>query len=150
MTIARTGPVDIHVGARIRLRRRLRGLSMEKLGRATGVTYQQLQKYETGANRVSPSRLWQLAKVLSVPVSFFFGDMPPEISGEAPGLDEAAEPLDDDLLAKRETLQLVRAYHSIPEAATRRSVYKLIKALAETAAAAEQGAGRRAPGKPAT
>jgi transcriptional regulator with XRE-family HTH domain len=150
MTIARSGPVDRHVGARIRLRRRLRGLSMEKLGRATGVTYQQLQKYETGANRVSASRLHQLAKVLGVPISFFFDELPPEVSGRVPSLEQAADPFDDGLLARRVTLELVHAYHNIPEAATRRGVYKLVKALAETAAAEEeQGAGRRAPGKPA-
>jgi transcriptional regulator with XRE-family HTH domain len=142
-------PVDIHVGARIRRRRVLLGLSQEKLAHAIGLTFQQVQKYERGTNRVSASRLYQLAKVLGVPISFFFGDMSPEVSGKARGLAEAADPFDDDLLAQRVTLELVRAYHNIPEAATRRGVYKLVKAVAETAAAEEQGAGRQAPGKPA-
>lgn len=71
-------PVDVHVGARLRLRRILLGLSQEKLGEALGLSFQQVQKYERGSNRVSASRLWQIAKVLEVPVSFFFDDMPDE------------------------------------------------------------------------
>jgi transcriptional regulator with XRE-family HTH domain len=145
---ANPDPVDGHVGARIRALRTLRGMSMEKLASATGVTYQQHQKYETGANRVSASRLWQIAAALSEEVSFFFDDMPPEVSGKARERAEAAEPLDDDMLAKRVTLELVRAYHGIGDAETRHLVYDLVLAIAE-AAAGEQGTGRRAPGRPA-
>ena len=139
-------PVDVHVGSRIRLRRTLLGMSQEKLGKAIGLTFQQVQKYERGTNRVGSGRLYQLAKVLSVPISFFFDDMPPEVSGEAPGFAEVAEPFDNGLLNKRVTLELVRAYHNIPDAATRSYVYDLVQAIAE-AAAEEQGAGRAAPGK---
>ena len=140
-------PVDIHVGARIRRRRVLLGLSQEKLAQAIGLTFQQLQKYESGANRVSSSRLYQLANLLGVPISFFFDDMPPEISGRAPGPAKAAEPLEEGLLAKRETLEFVRAYHRIPDGETRRHVYDFVRAIAETTAAEKQGARRRAPGK---
>ena len=75
-------PVDIHVGARVRLRRTLLGMSQEKLGEAIGLTFQQVQKYERGANRVGASRLYDLSRVLEVPVSFFFDDMPDEISSK--------------------------------------------------------------------
>ncbi len=142
-------PVDIHVGARIRRRRVLLGLSQEKVGHAIGLTFQQLQKYEKGTNRVSSSRLYQLAKLFGVPISFFFDDMPPEISGRASERAKAAESLDDGLLAKRETLEFVRNYHRIPDGEMRRYVYDLVQAIAETAAAEKPGAGRRAPGKPA-
>ncbi len=142
-------PVDIHVGARIRRRRVLLGLSQEQLAHGISLTFQQLQKYENGANRVSSSRLYQLANLLGMPVSFFFDDMPPEISGKAPGLSEAAEPLDDGLLVKLETLKFVRNYHRIPDGELRRYVYDLVQAIAETTAAERPGAGRRAPGKPA-
>ena len=75
----RPNPVDIHVGKRVRLRRTLLGISQEKLGDAIGLTFQQVQKYECGANRIGSSRPFDLSRVLDVPVSFFFEDMPPEI-----------------------------------------------------------------------
>ncbi len=131
-------PVDVHVGSRIRLRRTLLGMSQEKLGKAISLTFQQVQKYERGTNRVGSSRLYQLAKVLSVPISFFFDDMPPEVSGRAPGLAEAAEPFDDSLLTKRETLELVRGYHRITEPTVRRRVFDLVKSLAAQARSAER------------
>ena len=142
-------PVDIHVGARIRRRRVLLGLSQEQVGHPIGLTFQQVWRYENGAIRVSSSRLYQIAKLLGVPISFFFDDMPPEISGRAPSPAEAAAALDDGLLAKSETLKFVRNYYRIPDGEMRRYVYDLVQAIAETAAAEKQGAGRRAPGKPA-
>ena len=142
-------PVDVHVGARIRWRRVLLGLSQEQLAHGISLTFQQVQKYENGANRVSSSRLYQLARLLGVPISFFFDDMPPEISGKAPGLSEAVEPLDPGLVAKRETLELVRNYHRIPDGETRRYVYGLVQAIAEATGPEKRDAGRRAPGKPA-
>ncbi|MFP6756792.1 MAG: helix-turn-helix transcriptional regulator, partial [Alphaproteobacteria bacterium] len=81
---ANPNPVDIHVGSRIRLRRTLLGMSQEKLGKAIGLTFQQVQKYERGTNRVGSSRLFQLAKILDVPVSFFFDDMSAEIASGQP------------------------------------------------------------------
>ncbi len=145
---ANRDPVDVHVGARIRLCRRLLGMSQGKLGKAIGVTDQQVQNCETGANRVSASRLWQLATMLCVPVSFFFDDMPPEVSGKAPGLAEPLRRLDDGPLAKHRTLELVRAYHGISEAAVRAKVRALVTAIGDAAGGGEQGGGHPAPGRP--
>jgi transcriptional regulator with XRE-family HTH domain len=134
-TISRRGegphPIDIHVGARLRLRRTLLGLSQEKLGEAVGITFQQLQKYERGANRISASRLYHLALVLDVPVGFFFEDMP---TGQpvAEGADVIQEPTETDefeSMARRETLELVRAYYRIGDPLIRRRAFELIKAL---------------------
>jgi len=129
-------PIDVHVGSRIRLRRTLLGLSQEKLGEAIGLTFQQVQKYERGANRVSASKLWSLSQALDVPVSFFFDDMPDEAAtarvrddegGDAERVAPAYEP---DPMAKRETLELVRAYYRISDPTVRKRVYELVKALA--------------------
>ncbi len=79
--VSRSGPIDIHVGARVRLRRNLLGLSQTDLGKAVGVTFQQLQKYEKGTNRISPSRLFNLSRVLDVPISYFFEDLSPAAAG---------------------------------------------------------------------
>jgi transcriptional regulator with XRE-family HTH domain len=134
-TISRRGegphPIDIHVGARLRLRRTLLGLSQEKLGEAVGITFQQLQKYERGANRISASRLYHLALVLDVPVGFFFEDMP---TGQPlpEGAEVVHEPTETDefeSMAKRETLELVRAYYRIGDPNVRRRAFELIKAL---------------------
>ncbi|MFM2043909.1 MAG: hypothetical protein RLY86_2485 [Pseudomonadota bacterium] len=124
-------PIDIHVGARLRLRRTLLGLSQEVLGEAVGITFQQLQKYERGANRISASRLFNLSQVLGVPVNFFFEDLPtggPEATGEV------SETQEFESMARRETLELVRAYYRIPEEHVRRRAFELIKALAGDAA----------------
>jgi len=130
-------PIDIHVGARMRLRRTLLGMSQEKLGEAIGLTFQQVQKYERGANRIGASRLFDLSRVLDVPVSFFFDDMPDAvqaqspvavITGTAPAATEAAT-VGRDHLTSRETLELVRHYYQIPPRA-RVQVYALAKALA--------------------
>lgn len=114
-------PIDVHVGTRVRLRRTLLGMSQEKLGDSLGLTFQQVQKYERGANRIGASRLWQLGQVLDVAVSFFFDDMP----GTAP-----AKASDDGLLMRRETLELVRAYYRIPSVALRHRVFDLTKSIA--------------------
>ena len=140
--VSRTGkpnPVDIHVGIRVRLRRTLLGFSQEKLGEAMGLTFQQIQKYERGANRISGSRLYALSRVLDVPVSFFFEEMPREISGKdgkpVPGIAERYQAeFSHDPLAKRETLELVRAYYKISPSDVRLRVFDLVKAVAgETA-----------------
>jgi transcriptional regulator with XRE-family HTH domain len=126
-------PTDIHVGARVRLRRTLLGLSQEKLGDAIGLTFQQVQKYERGANRVGASRLYDLSKVLDVPVSFFFEDMAPAGEPEArAGLAESAEGYEPDPMLKRETLELVRAYYKIGDPHIRRRLFDLAKALAKS------------------
>jgi len=129
----KANPVDIHVGSRVRIRRTLLGLSQGKLGEAVGLTFQQIQKYERGANRISASRLYALSHVLDVPVPFFFEDMTPEISGKGgkslPGHAEAVKE-GVDPLAKRETLELVRAYYRIKDPNVRKRLFYLFKGLA--------------------
>lgn len=126
-------PVDIHVGARVRLRRTLLGMSQEKLGEAIGLTFQQVQKYERGANRVGASRLYDLSRVLEVPVSFFFDDMPDEISTksvhERREMSESPDPFDNDPMNRRETLELVRAYYRITDPTQRKRVFELVKSM---------------------
>lgn len=120
-------PVDTHVGARLRLRRTLLGLSQTELARSVGLTFQQVQKYESGANRISASRLYHIAEALDVPVSFFFDDM--QRDGGFSGLHEDAAtfaPADNG----REGLEMMRNYHRIADEAIRRSVYDLTKSLA--------------------
>ncbi len=127
-------PTDIHVGSRVRLRRTLLGMSQEKLGEAIGLTFQQVQKYERGANRVGASRLYDLSRVLDVPVSFFFEEMAPS-DPRASGLAEPAERYEGDPMLKRETLELVRAYYKITDPHVRRRLFDLAKALAKSAEA---------------
>jgi transcriptional regulator with XRE-family HTH domain len=123
-------PTDVHVGARVRLRRTLLGMSQEKLGEALGLTFQQVQKYERGANRIGASRLHELSRVLDVPVGFFFEDMPDTaMAGARPGAGSEL-PVEGDLMLKRETLELVRAYYRINEPHVRRRLFDLTKALA--------------------
>ncbi len=123
--------VDAHVGSRVRLRRTLLGMSQEKLGQAVGLTFQQIQKYERGTNRIGSSRLYQFSQILDVPVSFFFDDMPAEVAGRAPGLGEGStDAFETDKLARRETLELVRAYYRIPDPGVRKRVFELVKAVA--------------------
>jgi len=147
MPSGKPNPVDVHVGARVRLRRTLLGLSQEKLGEAIGLTFQQVQKYERGANRIGASRLWDLSRVLDVPVTYFFEDMEDDIAAMSPrnvtpDVVEAT-PDTDDPLTKRETLELVRAYYRISSPTVRRRIYDLARALAanedlaQPAAAAE-------------
>ncbi len=127
---ANPNPVDIHVGSRVRLRRTLLGMSQEKLGNALGLTFQQVQKYERGTNRIGSSRLFLLSRILDVPVSFFFDDMSPEIASGQVGFAEAAQAnFDQDDLAKRETLELVRAYYKITDAGVRKRLFDLVKAV---------------------
>lgn len=134
----RASPIDAHVGARVRLRRTLLGMSQEKLGDALGLTFQQVQKYERGVNRIGASRLFDLARVLDVPIGFFFDDLPPEMGGNVAvrsrpalyGFAETQDGFDDENTNKRETLELVRAYYRITDPAVRKRVFDLIKSLA--------------------
>lgn len=122
-------PVDVHVGSRVRLRRTLLGMSQEKLGDAIGLTFQQVQKYERGANRVGASRLYDLSRVLDVPVSYFFeelGDAGP--SGST--TEQNTESYQSNPMMKRETLELVRAYLRISDPQIKRRLFELAKALA--------------------
>ncbi|ABC24569.1 transcriptional regulator, XRE family [Rhodospirillum rubrum ATCC 11170] len=137
-------PVDVHVGARVRLRRTLLGLSQEKLGEAIGLTFQQVQKYERGANRIGASRLWDLGRVLDVPMAYFFDEMDDSTQRHSP-MNIAQHPGEPpvqgtDTMTRRETLELVRAYYRIGDPGVRRRVFELTKTLAgigEGAAAAE-------------
>ncbi|MBI4968898.1 MAG: helix-turn-helix transcriptional regulator [Rhodospirillales bacterium] len=127
-------PIDVHVGNRVRLRRTLLGMSQEKLGEAIGLTFQQVQKYERGANRIGSSRLYDLSNVLDVPVSYFFDDMADEVTRQSPrqiiGLSEdPPEVFEHDPLTKRETLELVRAYYKIADPHVRKRIFELAKAL---------------------
>jgi transcriptional regulator with XRE-family HTH domain len=135
----RASPIDVHVGSRIRLRRTLMGMSQERLGEALGLTFQQVQKYERGVNRVGASRLFDLSRVLDVPISFFFDDMPEPLAGmhgnyqttrAAGGFAENQDGFGtDEMLNRRETLELVRAYYRINEASVRKRVFDLIKSM---------------------
>jgi|TARA_R100001126_G_C4848687_1_gene160826 transcriptional regulator with XRE-family HTH domain len=108
-------------------------MSQEKLGEAIGLTFQQVQKYERGANRVGASRLYDLSRVLEVPVSFFFDDMPDEISTksvhERREMSESPDPFDNDPMNRRETLELVRAYYRITDPTQRKRVFELVKSM---------------------
>jgi transcriptional regulator with XRE-family HTH domain len=132
----RPSPIDVHVGSRIRLRRTLLAMSQERLGDALGLTFQQVQKYERGVNRVGASRLFDLSRVLDVPISFFFDDMPETVSGQSAGaghrgmgFSDAHDPFGDDTMSRRETLELVRAYYRIADPALRKRVFELIKSM---------------------
>ncbi|MDD2324866.1 MAG: helix-turn-helix transcriptional regulator [Alphaproteobacteria bacterium] len=133
-------PVDVHVGSRLRLRRNLLGMSQEQLGKACGLTFQQIQKYERGTNRMGSSRLYQFAKILDVSISYFFDDVRTDRlspSAQIGFAENEQTPLDmggseNEMLHRRETLELIRAYYKIQDAKTRRKVYELIKSMAES------------------
>ena len=142
----RANPIDSHVGSRIRMRRTLLGMSQERLGDALGLTFQQVQKYERGVNRVGASRLYDLSRVLDVPISFFYEDMPESLGGASlagppvgrggslGGFADAQDAFGsvsriDDSLNRRETLELIRAYYRIPDAAVRKRIFELVKSL---------------------
>jgi len=117
-------PVDVHVGKRVRHRRWMVGMTQQQLGEAVGIKFQQIQKYETGMNRVSASRLWDIAKAMDVPVNFFF-------EGYEDDAAAAASP-SGDLLADKEALELVRSYYAIPEN-QRRKLFDLARVLSDAA-----------------
>ena len=140
-------PIDVQVGSRVRLRRNMLGLSQEKLGEAIGLTFQQVQKYERGANRIGASRLHELSRVLDVPVSFFFDDMDPVRAPAIPGgfAEPAAEAFESDPLRRPETVELVDAYFAIEDAAVRRRLLDLAKALAAEGDRAAKNNGEALP-----
>jgi len=119
-------PVDVQVGARVRTRRLLIGMNQETLARALGLTFQQVQKYEGGANRISASRLAQIAGVLGVPISYFFSDLEP---GDATATPQEVETR--ERLQRPETIELIRCYYAIPDPATRRQFLDMVKAVAQ-------------------
>ena len=125
-----THPVDVHVGKRIRHRRWLVGMTQQQLAEQVGIKFQQIQKYETGANRVSASRLWDIADALDVPVSFFFEGIEGEQAEAEVAGETAAMPA--DILGDKEALDLVRSYYAIPEN-QRRRLFELARVLSDVA-----------------
>ena len=124
-------PIDIHVGGRIRLRRTMLGMSQEKLGEQLGITFQQVQKYEKGTNRVGASRLQNIAAILGVPVAFFFEDAPGDTGdAAADGLSENSSTYVVNFLSSSEGLQLNRAFVKISDPKVRRRIIDLVKAIA--------------------
>jgi transcriptional regulator with XRE-family HTH domain len=123
-------PVDTHVGSRVRLRRMLLGMSQERLGESMGLTFQQVQKYEKGVNRIGASRLFQISKILDVPIQFFFEEAPYTGDGAARGMAEPdSEAFILEFLNSREGLELNRAFVKIGDAKVRKSVVDLVRAL---------------------
>ncbi len=118
-------PVDVHVGARLRLRRTLLGMNQTKLGDALGVTFQQVQKYENGTNRISASRLFALSRLLDVPVEYFFDEMPAQGGGKT----KEPPSYELDPIATRETMELVRAYYKITDPEIRKHLFAMTKTL---------------------
>ncbi len=136
-------PIDVHVGNRIRLRRTLLGLSQEKLAALLGLTFQQVQKYERGMNRVGASRLWDIGKVLEVPINFFFEDMDKTVASQSPRmfsapenaslyLAEDQEELDVDPMNRQETIELVKAYYKIPNRKAAKHIFDLVVTMSKT------------------
>ena len=124
-------PVDVHVGKRIRHRRWLVGMTQQQLAEQVGIKFQQIQKYETGANRVSASRLWDISEALDVPVSFFFEGLDAEARTAHDAHDEA-KMIPADLMGDKEALDLVRSYYAIPEN-QRRRLFDLARVLSDVA-----------------
>ncbi len=127
------GPIDVHVGARLRQSRTLMGMSQTNLGDVLGVSFQQVQKYENGANRISASRLFDLARVFDVPIEYFFDDIPAAVAASSPaqGGGKAKKPpsYEPDPMATRETLELVRAYYKITDPEIRKQLFEMTKTL---------------------
>ena len=139
--ITNNNAVDMHVGKRVRLRRTLLGLSQEQLGTELNITFQQVQKYERGANRISASRLWDIGQILDVPINYFFDDMtentmrssPRRVSRGSELLDLSDEQIKDPM-ARRETLELVRTYYTIEKPLVRKRISEMVKSIATTLA----------------
>ena len=120
-------PVDVHVGKRIRHRRWLVGMTQQQLAQHVGIKFQQIQKYETGANRVSASRLWDISETLEVPISFFFEGLEREHAQQS-----ATDSVPPNLMGDKEALELIRSYYSIPEN-QRRQLFDLARVLSNVA-----------------
>jgi len=139
--ITNNNAIDMHVGKRVRLRRTLLGMSQEQLGAELNITFQQVQKYERGANRISASRLWDISQILDVPISYFFDDMSENTMRSSPRWVSRSDVMDamtsqplKDPMARRETLELVRAYYTIEKPAVRKRIAEMVKSIATTLA----------------
>lgn len=129
-------PVDVYVGARVKMRRMILKMSQEKLAEAVGITFQQVQKYERGMNRISASRLYDLSAALNAPISFFFDDMNSDISEQSPRkLADATEyrpiSISNDILYQKETTDLLNAYYSVKNRNAARSALNLLKEMSK-------------------
>lgn len=132
-------PIDVHVGARVKLRRMLLGMSQEALGKALGLTFQQIQKYEKGANRIGASRIFELSKLLDVPIQFFYDDYGDAVSGTAGGMAEADA--GDSFMAlvnSPEGVELCRYFAAITDPQVKKRVLDLVKTIAETEGAVKK------------
>lgn len=121
-------PVDVHVGKRVRHRRWMVGMTQQQLAEKVGIKFQQIQKYETGMNRVSASRLWDISEALDVPVSFFFDGIEEQEGVEVSDTKNSTIP--GDIMADKEALELVRSYYAIPEN-QRRRLFELARVLSD-------------------
>ena len=136
--VTNNNAVDKHVGKRVRLRRTLLGMSQEQLGTALNITFQQVQKYERGANRISASRLWDISQILDTSISYFFDDMTDEVMKASPrrvSLGSTADEVEGNMkdpMARRETLELVRTYYSIETPKVRKRISEMVKVIATT------------------
>ena len=140
--VTNNNAIDVHVGRRVRLRRTLIGMSQEQLGVALNITFQQIQKYERGSNRISASRLWDISEALDIPVSYFFDDMPDDAKANSPRRvratgESTSEPPPKDHMARRETLELVRAYYAIKHKSSRQYVVRLLRSMSTSPALGE-------------
>jgi len=125
-------PIDVHVGGRVRLKRTMMGMSQEKLGDSLGITFQQVQKYEKGANRIGASRLQEISSILSAPISFFFEDAPGSNLAMSSGMAEAdRSSYVVDFLSTSEGLQLNRAFVKIKDPQVRKKIIDLVRSLSD-------------------
>lgn len=136
-TPGQPNPIDIHVGSRLRQRRTLLGMSQGKLGDTVGLTFQQIQKYERGANRIGASRLYDLSHVLDVSIAYFFEEMPTALStdryeGVNEHLSKDVSAFEVDDMARRETLELVRNYYKVSNPLIRKRLFELTKVLSNS------------------
>ena len=135
--VTNNNAIDIHVGRQIRLQRTLLGLSQEQLAQGLLITFQQIQKYERGANRVSASRLWDISQILEVDISYFFNNMSSSTKSSSPRQVALAEDKFDvevpekDTLMRRETLELVRHYYRIEDGQIRKRVSEMVKSISQ-------------------
>jgi transcriptional regulator with XRE-family HTH domain len=127
--------VDVYVGSRLRVRRSLLGLSQEKLAEAIGLTFQQVQKYERGMNRISAGRLYQFAHILEVPISYFFEQMVgaenQNIAAFGMSDNKQEEFQSNDVMHNKETLDLIRAYYTIEDPQMRKTIYRFVKSMSD-------------------
>lgn len=125
-------PVDIHVGTKVRARRVEIGMSQEKLGAAVGLTFQQIQKYERGANRIGASRLYEFSTILDVPIAYFYEGMPTDVVTAIQTRIQDNADLTDETAMDQETMKLVKTYYKVTSESVRRRIYELVKAVSQS------------------